>query len=132
MGEVLGADPPRHRSTADVRGKGASVASSPKIGWFVERMAIALADARWLAGTDYSLADIAAYPMIEGAGRLYPEALAGPAAAPIRDWLARIGARPAVQAAFATSRFANAPGQARDAEARAGEPEPSRPGTLRS
>jgi glutathione S-transferase len=89
--------------------------SRRKIRLAIERMEAMLAGADWLAGPAYSLADINAYPMIEGAARLYPEAWTAEHAARSMDWLARINARPATQAAFATSRHGNAPGKAADA-----------------
>ncbi len=47
--------------------------SRRKIRWFIERMEKALCEGSWLAGENYSLADINAYPMIEGVTRLYKE-----------------------------------------------------------
>ena len=90
--------------------------SRRQIRWFVERMERALADAPWLAGTSYSLADINAYPMIEGASRLYKEFWSASNAQRSAEWLARMNKRPAVMNAFGYSRFKNAPGVARDAE----------------
>jgi glutathione S-transferase len=90
--------------------------SRRKIRWFVERMEAALRDDPWLAGPDYSLADINAYPNIEGASRLYKEFWNEKNVPRSIAWLARIGERPAVRAAFGYSRFQNAPGRARDAE----------------
>jgi hypothetical protein len=54
--------------------------------------------------------------MIEGVTRLYREIWNEREAPRSMRWLARINERPAVQAAFAYSRFKNAPGRARDAE----------------
>ena len=90
--------------------------SRRKIRWFLERMEQALGTGPWLAGRSYSLADINAYPMIEGVTRLYPEIWNEKQVPRSIGWLARINARPAVQAAFGHSRFKNAPGRARDAE----------------
>jgi glutathione S-transferase len=91
--------------------------SRRQIRWFVGRMEEALARTRWLAGDSYSLADINAYPMIEGVTRLYPEIWNQKDVPLSIQWLQRINARPAVQAAFGLSRFKNAPGKARDTEA---------------
>jgi glutathione S-transferase len=88
-----------------------------QIRWFIARMEEALAEERWLAGRSYSLADINAYPMIEGVTRLYRDIWNETDAPRAIEWLARINQRPAVQAAFGYSRFKNAPGRARDAEA---------------
>jgi glutathione S-transferase len=90
--------------------------SRRKIRWFVERMEQALGEGPWLAGADYSLADINAYPMIEGVTRLYKEIWNERDAPCSKEWLARMNARPAVQEAYGYSRFKNAPGRARDAE----------------
>jgi glutathione S-transferase len=90
--------------------------SRRKIRWFIERMEQALGQSSWLAGKDYSLADINAYPMIEGVTRLYPEIWNEKDAPRSIEWLARINARPAVQAAFGYSRFKNVPGRAQDAD----------------
>ena len=88
-----------------------------QIRWFTGRMEDALGGAPWLAGEKYSLADINAYPMIEGVTRLYPEIWNEKELPRSVEWLARINARPAVHAAFGLSRFKNAPGKARDTEA---------------
>jgi glutathione S-transferase len=90
--------------------------SRRQIRWFIGRMEESLAGTPWLAGESYSLADINTYPMIEGVTRLYGEIWNEREAPRTMEWLARINARPAVQAAFAYSRFRNAPGRARDAE----------------
>lgn len=50
-----------------------------------------LARHSWLAGADYTLADVLLFPLVE---RL-DEAMRGPA---LREWLARVAARPAVAA----------------------------------
>ena len=54
--------------------------------------------------------------MIEGVTRLYDEIWNEKDAARSMEWLTRLNERPAVRAAFAYSRFQNAPGKARDAE----------------
>jgi glutathione S-transferase len=87
-----------------------------RIRWFAERMEAALEADPWLAGRDYSLADINAYPNLEGASRLYREYWNEQKLPRSAAWLKRIGERPAVRAAFGYSRFQNAPGRARDAE----------------
>ena len=91
--------------------------SRRQIRWFIARMEEALADAPWLAGKTYSLADINAYPMIEGVTRLYKEIWNEQDLPRSVEWLARINERPATRAAFSYSRFQNLPGRARDAEA---------------
>jgi glutathione S-transferase len=88
--------------------------SRRKIGWFVERMEQALAEAPWMAGETYSLADINTYPNVEGASRLCKEVWNEKNAPRCVEWLARVTARPGVQEAFSYSRFQNRPGVARD------------------
>jgi glutathione S-transferase len=90
--------------------------SRRKIRWTLSKMEEALAQFPWLAGSTYSLADINTYPMIEGATRLYPEFCNRNSVPRCLEWLARINERPAVKAAFALSRFRNAPGRALDAD----------------
>ena len=86
------------------------------IRWMIARMEEALSTSPWLAGKSYSLADINTYPQIDGVTRLYKEFWTEKNAPRSMEWLARINDRPAVKAAFALSRFGNAPGRARDAE----------------
>jgi glutathione S-transferase len=70
----------------------------------VARIEKTLADGEWLAGPAYSIADIDAFAMLRPLPDLAP-ALVNPRDTPrIADFLARIEARPAVQAALATSR----------------------------
>jgi glutathione S-transferase len=90
--------------------------SRRKIRWMVGKMEEGLAASPWLAGEEYSLADINVYPQIEGVTRLYKEFWSEPNAPRCAAWLQRINERPAVHAAFALSRFRNAPGKAMDAE----------------
>jgi len=89
--------------------------SRRKIRWMLVKMEERLAQSPWLAGQDYSLADINTYPMVEGATRLYCEFCTSDNIPRSVEWLARINGRPAVKAAFALSRFHNAPGKALDA-----------------
>jgi GSH-dependent disulfide-bond oxidoreductase len=70
----------------------------------VRRLESALEDQLHLAGDDYSLADIMMFPTARALAALLPD-LVNPVATPgIAAWIARIGARPAVQAALATAR----------------------------
>jgi glutathione S-transferase len=62
----------------------------------IGRVAEELAAGPWLAGADYGVADIAVFPHIARARDLSFALPAG-----VADWLARIGARPAVRAALA-------------------------------
>jgi glutathione S-transferase len=64
------------------------------------RAEAALAEAPWLAGTDYSLADMAMAPFIDRIRNLRPD-LIGAAEYPLLlDWYARMQARPAFTRAF--------------------------------
>lgn len=70
----------------------------------VERMENILRSSQWLAGDEYSLADVNTYSMAAGVPRLIPEAMNEETSPRSIDWLQRMNARPAVQAALATSR----------------------------
>jgi glutathione S-transferase len=71
----------------------------------IERMENILRNSQWLAGDEYSLADVNTYSMAAGVPRLIPEAMSGEKTPRTIDWLQRMNARPAVQAALATSRM---------------------------
>jgi glutathione S-transferase len=74
--------------------------SRRKLEVSISKMEAILADAAWLAGPSYSLADVNTYPMAAGAVRMFPEM--GENAPAFQDWLARMNERPAVKAALAT------------------------------
>ena len=63
-----------------------------------------LESGQWLAGEEYSLADINSYSMVAGVPRLVPEAMNEEVSPRSVDWLARMNDRRAVKAALATSR----------------------------
>lgn len=88
------------------------------VRWGIGQMEEKLSTKPWLVSADYSLADINTYPMVEGASRLYPDYCNERCAPRTMEWLGRIAARPATRAAFALSRFGNAPGRAADADSR--------------
>jgi len=71
----------------------------------VQRMENILRSSQWLAGDEYSLADVNTYSMAAGVPRLIPEAMSEETSPRSIDWLQRMNARPAVQAALATSRM---------------------------
>ncbi len=75
--------------------------SRRRCGVSIQRMEETLANGPWLAGDEYSLADIAAYPMAAAIPRLMPEHMNENNAPHAMDWLVRMNARPAVQAARA-------------------------------
>jgi glutathione S-transferase len=70
----------------------------------VARLERALGQSAWLAGGQYSLADIIVFNMAAALPRVVP-ADANPAQTPrLLEWIQRIGERPAIQAALALSR----------------------------
>ena len=71
----------------------------------VQRMENILRSSQWLAGDEYWLADVNTYSMAAGVPRLIPEAMSEETSPRSIDWLQRMNARPAVQAALATSRM---------------------------
>lgn len=76
--------------------------SRRKIDRGVKKIGAALVEADWLAGANYSLADIDAYAILSPVRDLAPDLLND--APRTQAWLKRIDERPAVQAALATSR----------------------------
>jgi glutathione S-transferase len=56
---------------------------------------------KWLAGDEYSLADVNSYSMVAGMPRLMPEHMNANNAPRALEWLARMDERPAVKAALA-------------------------------
>ena len=76
-----------------------------QVGVSIQRMEKILEKSKWLAGDEYSLADVNSYSMVAGVPRLIPEAMSEEKTPKAMDWLKRMNARPAVQAALATSRM---------------------------
>jgi glutathione S-transferase len=75
--------------------------STRRLAVSIERMEAILAGSRWLAGADYSLADVNSYSMVAGVPRMFP-GIMNPRTAPLAcAWLDTMNARPAVQAALA-------------------------------
>jgi len=70
----------------------------------IGRLESALAKGPWLAGPDYSIADIDAYALVDPLQQLAPEAVNDDRTPRLKDWLGRIAARPAVRAARGRSR----------------------------
>ena len=60
-----------------------------------------LKESPWLAGPTYSLADVNSYSMVAGVPRLFTDIMNEKATPRSCEWLARMNARPAVQAALA-------------------------------
>lgn len=59
----------------------------------------------WLAGPEYSLADVDDYPMTAAMPRLFPEIFNEKDTPRSMDWLQRMNERPAVKAALAMARY---------------------------
>lgn len=73
-----------------------------KLEYMLQQMDIKLADGPWLAGANFSLADVAMAPMINRIEVLARPEMIGAARRPrIADWWQRIQARPGFQEAFA-------------------------------
>jgi glutathione S-transferase/GST-like protein len=70
----------------------------------VRRMEDTLADGEWLAGSRYSLADIAVYPAASAFQALRPDAINAAILPKLAGWLNRMRERPAVRAALGLSR----------------------------
>ena len=70
----------------------------------IERMEGLLAERNWLAGKKYSLADVNSYSMVFRIPQLVSEAMSEEKTPLAMAWLEKMNARPAVQAALATSR----------------------------
>jgi glutathione S-transferase len=75
--------------------------SRRRCGVSIQRMEAILQKSQWLAGDEYSLADVNSYSMVAGMPRLMPELMNEGNAPRALDWLQRMNARPAVQAALA-------------------------------
>lgn len=78
--------------------------SRRKVTVSIERMEKILEKSRWLAGVEYSLADVNSYSIVAAVPRLVPEAMNEQVAPRSREWLARMNERPAVKAALAMAR----------------------------
>lgn len=70
----------------------------------LERMEAALGQTPWLAGEDYSLADIVVFPTASALPHVAPDLVNAKATPRVLEWLERMRARPAVQAALAMAR----------------------------
>jgi len=70
----------------------------------IARIEAALANAPWLAGADYSIADIDAFAMLSTLPGLAPDLVSQSTSPNIMAFLQRVQSRPAVRAALALSR----------------------------
>jgi glutathione S-transferase len=77
------------------------VDSRRKLGVSIGKMEDILSESEWLAGPDYSLADLNSFSMVAGVERLHPEVLNKEVTPRSWQWLENMQARPAVQAAQA-------------------------------
>ena len=75
--------------------------SRRKVAVSIERMEHTLADSRWLAGDEYSLADVNSISMVAPVPHIVPEAMNEKNAPRALDWLRRMNERPAVKATLA-------------------------------
>lgn len=64
------------------------------------RVEACLRDKPWLAGNEFSLADIAMLPFVDRMASLRPELLDGPGRSAVRGWLTRAAERPSFARAF--------------------------------
>ena len=82
----------------------ALAAFRPRLSLPITRLEAALAQGPWLAGPDFSIADIDAYALVDPLRDLAPEVVNDAQTPRLMSWLARIAKRPAVRAARARSR----------------------------
>jgi glutathione S-transferase len=75
--------------------------SQRKIGVSIERLEKLLQQSDWIASPEYSLADVNTYSMVASVPRLFSECMNDKLTPRCVDWLRRMNARPAVQAALA-------------------------------
>lgn len=75
--------------------------SRRKLQVSVGKMEAILAERKWLACNEYSLADVNTYSMVAGLPRMMPNLLNLDTGPHVLDWLNRMNARPAVQEALA-------------------------------
>lgn len=75
--------------------------SRRRLGVSIGKMEAMLGETEWLAGDDYSLADVNTFSMAAGVARLHPEILNDKGSPRTLDWLNRMESRPGVQAAQA-------------------------------
>src|SRR6185437_521796 len=74
--------------------------SRRRCGLSIQRMEGILSKYQWLAGNEYSLADVNSYSMVAGMPRLMPEHMNENNAPRSLEWLVRMDERPAVKAAL--------------------------------
>ena len=72
-----------------------------KIGFSVQKLEARLTESKWLAGPDYTLADICNFAIANGMERMFGELVNDTATPHLVDWIGRINDRPAVKTMFA-------------------------------
>ena len=72
-----------------------------KIGVSVARLEKRLSESPWLAGPDYTLADICNFAIANGMERMFAELVNDQATPHLLDWIKRINERPAAKKMFA-------------------------------
>jgi len=75
--------------------------SRRKLGVSIERLEKLLEKSEWIAGPEYSLADVNSYTMVAGVARFFPELMNEKSSPRAVAWLQRLNERPAVKAALA-------------------------------
>jgi glutathione S-transferase len=80
-----------------------------KIAFSVKKLEARLAQSPWLAGPDYSLADVCNFAIAAGMETNYAELVNEADTPHLLDWLARINARPAVKTMYANAPARPAP-----------------------
>ena len=72
-----------------------------KIGVSVRKLEARLAESPWLAGPDYTLADVCNFAIANGMQRMFAELVNEEATPHLLDWIQRINDRPAAKTMFA-------------------------------
>jgi glutathione S-transferase len=75
-----------------------------KVRFSVDRLERRLAESEWLAGADYTLADVCNFAIANGMQHGFAEVVNVDATPHLVAWIERINARPAAQAMFAKSK----------------------------
>ena len=72
-----------------------------KIAFSVQKLEARLSESPWLAGPDYTLADICNFAIANGMERMFAELVNEQATPHLVDWIGRVNARPACRKMFA-------------------------------
>lgn len=96
-----------HAALEDSYSEEQLAAAHTTLGLCAQRIENALRATGWLAGSAYSLADIAIFPMARSLASLLPEVLNEQETPGLSAWLRRIEARPAVRKVLGMARSAD-------------------------